>query len=193
MAEQKKNNKPEVKNDEQGSDFIDKLVSINRTTKVVKGGRRFGFAALVVVGDGKGRIGVGKGKAKEVADAKKKATDAARKSMIKVPLREGRTFHHDIKARAGAGGVIIRSAAPGTGIIAGGPMRAIFEALGVKDVVAKSFGSSNPYNMVASTFEAFRLIQSPKITAARRGKRVNEIISQREIGGKSSEKVEGTE
>jgi len=190
MAEQKRNNRPEK--NEEASEFIDKLVSINRTTKVVKGGRRFGFAALVVVGDGKGRIGFGKGKAKEVADAKRKATEAARRNMIKVPLREGRTIHHDIKTTAGAGGVIIRTAAPGTGIIAGGPMRAIFEALGVKDVVAKSFGSSNPYNMVNSTFKALQLIQSPKSTAARRGKKVNEIVSQREVGNKAAavEKIE---
>ncbi len=181
MAEERKknNNRPD-RNEEGGSDLVDKLVSINRTTKVVKGGRRFGFAALVVVGDGKGRIGVGKGKAKEVADAKRKASEAARRNMIKVPLREGRTIHHDIKTKAGAGGVILRTAQAGTGIIAGGPMRAIFEALGVKDVVAKSFGSSNPYNMVASTIKALQMIQSPKSTASRRGKKVNEIVSQRE-------------
>jgi small subunit ribosomal protein S5 len=184
-GKQNQNKRPDNRNEEGGSEFIDKLVSINRTTKVVKGGRRFGFAALVVVGDGKGKIGAGKGKAKEVADAKRKATEAAKRNMIKVPLREGRTFHHDIRATSGAGGVIIRSAAPGTGIIAGGPMRAIFEALGVKDVVAKSFGSSNPYNMVASTFEAFRLIQSPKTIASRRGKKINEIVSQREGGNKA--------
>jgi small subunit ribosomal protein S5 len=138
MAEERKRNNAPRDKEGEGSEFIDKLVSINRTTKVVKGGRRFGFAALVVVGDGKGKIGYGKGKAKEVADAKRKATEAARKSMVKIPLREGRTLHHDIKTKDGAGGVIIRTAAPGTGIIAGGPMRAIFEALGVKDVVAKS-------------------------------------------------------
>ncbi len=189
MAQEKKNTKPAPKEGQEGSEQIEKLVSINRTTKVVKGGRRFGFSALVVVGDGKGRIGVGKGKAKEVADARKKATDAARKSMIKIPLREGRTIHHDIKTKAGAGGVILRTAAPGTGIIAGGPMRAIFEALGVKDVVAKSFGSSNPYNMVASTMKALQLIQSPKSTASRRGKKITEIVSQREVGAKASEKT----
>ncbi len=167
------------------SDIKEKLVAINRTTKVVKGGRRFGFTALVVAGDGKGRVGVGKGKAKEVADARKKATEAARKSMIRVPLREGRTVHHDIKTGAGAGEIVIRTAAPGTGIIAGGPMRAVFEVLGIKDVVAKSTGSTNPYNMVASTFKALQLFQSPKSTASRRGKKINEIISQRElrIGG----------
>lgn len=192
MAEERRNNKPREQETE-APEFVDKLVSINRTTKVVKGGRRFGFAALVVVGDGKGRIGYGKGKAKEVADAKRKATEAARRNMIKVPLREGRTIHHDIKTKAGAGGVILRTAAPGTGIIAGGPMRAIFEALGVKDIVAKSFGSSNPYNMVNSTFKALQLIQSPKSTAARRNKKVNEIVSQREVGNKAgatAEKIE---
>ena len=181
MAEpQKRNNKPDNRNEEGGSDMVEKLVSINRTTKVVKGGRRFGFAALVVIGDGKGKIGVGKGKAKEVADAKRKASEAAKRAMVKIPLREGRTIHHDIKTKAGAGGVILRTAAPGTGIIAGGPMRAIFEVLGVKDVVAKSFGSSNPYNMVASTIKALQMIQSPKSTASRRGKKVNEIVAQRE-------------
>jgi small subunit ribosomal protein S5 len=182
MAEhqQKKGNRPDNRNEEGGSDMVEKLVSINRTTKVVKGGRRFGFAALVVIGDGKGRIGVGKGKAKEVADAKRKASEAARRAMIKIPMREGRTIHHDIKTKAGAGGVILRTAAPGTGIIAGGPMRAIFEVLGIKDVVAKSFGSSNPYNMVASTIKALQMIQSPKSTASRRGKKVNEIVAQRE-------------
>ncbi len=191
MAEERKRNNAPKEREAEVSEFIDKLVSINRTTKVVKGGRRFGFAALVVVGDGKGKIGVGKGKAKEVADAKRKATEAARRNMVKIPLREGRTIHHDIKTKAGAGGVILRTAAPGTGIIAGGPMRAIFEALGVKDIVAKSFGSSNPYNMVNSTFKALQLIQSPKSTAARRGKKVNEIVSQREVGSKASaEKIE---
>ncbi len=167
--------------EKEGSDIVEKLVAINRTTKVVKGGRRFGFSALVVVGDGKGKVGYGKGKAKEVADARRKATDAAKKNMIRVPLREGRTIHHDIRTEFGAGQIVVRCAAPGTGIIAGGPMRAIFEALGIKDVVAKSTGSSNPYNMVASTFKALQLIQSPKSTAARRGKKINDIISQREL------------
>lgn len=180
------------KRQETQSDLIDRLVTVNRTAKVVKGGRRFGFSALVVVGDGKGRFGVGKGKAKEVADAKRKASEAARKSMVKVPLREGRTIHHDIKATSGSSTVLIRSAVPGTGIIAGGPLRAIFEAIGVKDVVAKTFGSSNPYNMVASTVKALGLVQSPKSTASRRGKKVSEIISQREseVGGKASKKSE---
>jgi small subunit ribosomal protein S5 len=173
-------NKNADKKEQQESEFIDKLVSVNRTSKTVKGGRRFGFAALVVVGDGKGRVGYGKGKAKEVMDAKKKALDAARKNLIRVPMREARTLHHDVNARFGAGRVTLRSAPAGTGIIAGGPMRAVFEALGIKDIVAKSVGSSNPYNMVASTFDALRMLQSPKTTAARRGKKVNEIVSQRE-------------
>ncbi len=162
--------------------FIDKLVAINRTAKVVKGGRRFGFTALVVVGDGKGRVGFGKGKAKEVMDAKRKATDAAKKNMVRVPLKEGRTLHHDIRTRAGAGKVVMRAAPPGTGIIAGGPMRAVFEALGVKDVVAKSTGSSNPYNMVRATFRALDLVQSPKETAARLDKKISDIIGRREAG-----------
>jgi small subunit ribosomal protein S5 len=181
------NNKAPNKNadkKEQENEFIDKLVSVNRTSKTVKGGRRFGFAALVVVGDGKGRVGYGKGKAKEVMDAKKKATDAARKNLIRVPMREARTLHHDVNARSGSGRVTLRSAPAGTGIIAGGPMRAVFEALGIKDIVAKSVGSSNPYNMVAGTFEALQMLQSPKTTAARRGKKVNEIVSQREGAGK---------
>lgn len=185
-----RNNKRNDRNDDAQSDLIDKLVAINRTSKVVKGGRRFGFAALVVVGDGKGKVGYGKGKAKEVADAKRKATEAAKKSMIKVPLKEGRTFHHDIHANAGAGSIHIRNAPPGTGVIAGGPVRAIFEALGIKDVVAKSTGSSNPFNMVASTFKALELVQSPKITAARRGKKVNDIVAQRELKTSGNEVVE---
>lgn len=167
--------------EKQEGDIQEKLVAINRTTKVVKGGRRFGFSALVVCGDGKGKVGVGKGKAKEVADARRKATEAAKKNMIRVPMREGRTVHHDIRAGAGAGEIVIRTAAPGTGIIAGGPMRAVFEVLGIKDVVAKSTGSTNPYNMVASTFKALQLFQSPKSTAARRGKKINDIVNQREL------------
>lgn len=169
-----------VKSPQEESEFIDKLVAINRTAKVVKGGRRFGFTALVVVGDGKGRVGFGKGKAKEVMDAKRKATDAAKKSMIKVPLREGRTIHHDVKGIAGAGRVTLRSAPPGTGVIAGGPMRAVFEALGVHDIVAKSTGSSNPFNMIRGTFDALLKTQSPRVMALRRGKKVSDIVSQRE-------------
>lgn len=165
---------------EEGSEFIDKLVSINRVAKVVKGGRRFGFAALVVVGDGKGRAGYGSGKAKEVTDAVRKATDDAKKSMVRIPLREGRTLHHDVKGHFGAGRVVLRSAAPGTGIIAGGPMRAVFEALGVQDVVAKSLGSSNPHNMVKATFEALQTLRSPRAIAAKRSMKVGDIISRRE-------------
>ena len=138
------------------SEFAEKLVSINRVAKVVKGGRRFGFAALVVVGDRKGRVGYGSGKAREVPEAIRKATEQARRGMIRVPLREGRTLHHDIADRYGAGKVVMRAAKPGTGIIAGGPMRAIFEALGVQDVVAKSVGSSNPHNMIKATFAGAR-------------------------------------
>ena len=157
---------------------IDKLVTINRVAKVVKGGRRFAFAALVVVGDQKGRVGYGAGKAREVPEAIRKATEQARRSMIRVPLREGRTLHHDITDSYGAGKVVFRAAKPGTGIIAGGPMRAIFEALGVQDVVAKSVGSSNPHNMVKATFAALGRLTSPRAVAARRGKKVAEILGR---------------
>ena len=166
-------------NDERDSEFIDRLVFINRVSTVVKGGRRFSFAALVVVGDQKGHVGFGHGKAREVPEAIKKATDAAKASLVKVPLKEGRTLHHDIEGRHGAGKVILRTAPPGTGIIAGGPMRAVFEVLGIQDVVAKSIGSSNPYNMVRATVKALAKINSPRQVAARRGKKVNEVISQR--------------
>ena len=171
--------------DERGG-MIDRLVSINRVAKVVKGGRRFGFAALVVVGDGKGKVGYGTGKAKEVQDAVKKATDDARKSMVRIPLRESRTLHHDIKGRFGAGRVIIRTAPAGTGIIAGGPMRAIFEALGVHDVVAKSTGTSNPHNMVKATFAALKLTNSPRAIAARRSMKVGEVVERREAGAQAA-------
>ena len=165
---------------EQEAELIERLVSINRVAKVVKGGRRFGFAALVVVGDGNGRVGHGSGKAKEVPDAIRKATDDAKRQMIRVPLREARTIHHDIESSYGAGRVILRAAPSGTGIIAGGPMRAVFEALGVHDVVAKALGSNNPHNMIRATFEALKEIQSPKQIAARRGKKVGEIVSGRD-------------
>jgi small subunit ribosomal protein S5 len=165
---------------EEGSDLIDKLVSINRVAKVVKGGRRFGFAALVVVGDGKGKVGYGSGKAKEVSDAMRKALDSAKKSMVRIPLREGRTLHHDLYGRFGAGKVIIRTAPVGTGIIAGGPMRAVFEALGVQDVVAKSVGTSNPHNMLKATFDALDSMKSPRAVAAKRGKKVGEIVERRD-------------
>ena len=165
--------------EERDSEFTDKLVHINRVAKVVKGGKRFGFAALVVVGDQKGRVGFGHGKAREVPEAIRKATEAAKRAMIRVPLREGRTLHHDVNGRHGAGRVVLRAAPPGTGIIAGGPMRAVFETLGVQDVVAKSLGSSNPYNMVRATFDALKNEQSPRMVAARRGKKVSDIVGRR--------------
>jgi len=168
------------------SEFIEKLVAVNRVAKVVKGGRRFGFAALVVVGDGRGRVGSGHSKAKEVPDAIKKATEKAKRNMIRVPLRDGRTLHHDVKGVFGAGRVTLRTAPTGTGIIAGGPLRAIFECLGVQDVVAKAIGSSNPYNMVNSTLEALKFMQSPRQVAQRRGKKVSDVVAQRE-GTKQNE------
>jgi small subunit ribosomal protein S5 len=160
-------------------ELTDKLVHINRVAKVVKGGRRFSFAALVVVGDGNGRVGYGTGKAREVPEAIRKATDQAKRNMIRVPLREGRTLHHDVKGRYGAGRVVMRSAPAGTGIIAGGPMRAVFETMGVQDVVAKSIGTQNPHNMIKATFEGLANSQSPRSVAARRSKKVGEIISRR--------------
>jgi small subunit ribosomal protein S5 len=165
---------------------VDKLVHINRVAKVVKGGRRFGFAALVVVGDQKGRVGFGHGKAREVPDAIKKATDSAKRNLIRVPLREGRTLHHDVHGHHGAGKVFLRAAPPGTGIIAGGPMRAVFETLGVQDVVAKSIGTSNPYNMVRATFDALKHEDSPRGVAARRGKKVSEIVTRRRDGAEGA-------
>ena len=166
------------RNQREDSELIEKLVGINRVAKVVKGGRRFGFAALVVVGDGRGRVGHGAGKAREVPEAIRKASEQAKRSMMRVPLREGRTLHHDIGGDYGAGHVVMRAAPAGTGIIAGGPMRAIFEALGVQDVVAKSTGSSNPHNMIKATFAALRRIHSPRAVAMRRGKRVTEILGR---------------
>lgn len=171
--------------DREGDGMVEKLVAINRVAKVVKGGKRFGFAALVVVGDGRGKVGEGKGKAREVTDAVKKATEQARKKMIRIPLREGRTTHHDVEGRFGAGKVRIRTAPPGTGIIAGGPMRAVFEAIGIQDIVAKSLGSSNPYNMVKATLAALQTTESPRMVASRRGRRVNEVL-----GKKAEEKSE---
>ena len=164
------------KNNRDETELTDKLVGINRVAKVVKGGRRFGFAALVVVGDMRGRVGFGTGKAKEVPEAIKKATDDAKKKMIRVPLKEGRTLHHDMKGHYGAGRVVLRSAPAGTGIIAGGPMRAVFETLGVQDVVAKSVGTSNPHNMIKATFEAFSYMSSPRNVASKRGKKVSDIL-----------------
>ena len=165
--------------------MIEKLVHINRVSKTVKGGKRFGFAALVVVGDGKGRVGFGHGKAREVPEAINKATSAAKKKMIRVPLKEGRTLHHDGMGHFGAGRVNVRSAPPGTGIIAGGPMRAVFETLGMQDVVAKSLGSSNPYNMVRATFEALKVQSSPRQVAAKRGKKVSDVIGRRADGAQT--------
>ena len=159
-----------------GTELTEKLVSINRVAKVVKGGRRFGFAALVVVGDTRGRVGFGTGKAKEVPEAIKKATDDAKKKLIRVPLKEGRTLHHDMKGHYGAGRVVLRSAPAGTGIIAGGPMRAVFETLGVQDVVAKSVGTSNPHNMIKATFDALNFMNSPRNIANKRGKKVSEVF-----------------
>ncbi|MDD9332695.1 MAG: 30S ribosomal protein S5 [Bartonella sp.] len=166
--------------DERDSEFVDKLVHINRVSKVVKGGRRFGFAALVVVGDQKGRVGFGHGKAREVPEAVRKATESAKREMIYVPLRSGRTLHHDVEGRHGAGYVLLRASSAGTGIIAGGPMRAIFETLGMQDVVAKSLGSSNPYNMVRATFDALKRQVHPKNIAAQRGIKYSVLQSRRQ-------------
>ena len=173
--------------EEEDDGIIEKLVHINRVSKTVKGGKRFGFAALVVVGDGQGRVGFGKGKAREVPEAISKATAAARKMMVRVPLKEGRTLHHDGKGRFGAGKVTVRSAPPGTGIIAGGPMRAVFESLGVADVVTKSVGTSNPYNMIRATFDALTNQTSPKSVAQRRGKKVADLLGR---GGASVAEAE---
>jgi small subunit ribosomal protein S5 len=161
-------------------EFADRLVAINRVSKTVKGGKRFGFAALVVVGDQKGRVGFGKGKAKEVPEAIRKATEQAKRQMIRVQLREGRTLHHDMEGRHGAGKVVMRTAPEGTGIIAGGPMRAVFEMLGIKDVVSKSVGSQNPYNMIRATMDGLRKESSPRSVAQRRGKKVADILPRRE-------------
>ncbi len=168
--------------DREQSEIVDKLVAINRVAKVVKGGKNFGFAALVVVGDQKGRVGYGHGKAREVPEAIRKATDEAKKSMIRVPLREGRTLHHDGFGRWGAGKVYVRSAPAGTGVIAGGPMRAVLEVLGVHDVVAKSIGSSNPYNMVRATVDALKNQSSPRQIASKRGLKVQDIVGRRTDG-----------
>jgi small subunit ribosomal protein S5 len=167
------------KNNKEDQELVDKLVGINRVAKVVKGGRRFGFAALVVVGDQRGKVGFGTGKAKEVPEAIKKATDDAKKNMVKVPMKEGRTLHHDMKGHYGAGRVVLRSAPSGTGIIAGGPMRAVFETLGVQDVVAKSIGTSNPHNMIKATFDAFNSMNSPRNIASKRGKKVADIFGKK--------------
>jgi small subunit ribosomal protein S5 len=173
--------------DDQSDELVDKLVHINRVAKVVKGGRRFSFGALVVVGDGKGRVGWGTGKAREVPEAIRKATDQAKRNLIRVPLREGRTLHHDMVGRFGAGRIEMRAAPPGTGVIAGGPVRALFETMGVQDVVAKSTGSQNPHNMVKAAFQALKECQSPRQVAARRGKKVGDIVARR--GGEASSEV----
>ena len=186
VSKQTANKTPNKQQEDDG--LVDRLVHINRVAKVVKGGRRFSFAAMVVVGDQKGRVGYGTGKAKEVPEAMRKATDSAKKSLKRIPLREGRTLHHDMYGHFGAGKVVLRSAPAGTGIIAGGPMRAIFEALGIQDVVAKSLGTQNPYNMVKATFEALENANSPRLVALRRNKKVGEIISGRD--SKSSETAE---
>ena len=176
MARVENQDKKNIKEDQE---LVDKLVGINRVAKVVKGGRRFGFAAWVVVGDQRGKVGFGTGKAKEVPEAIKKATDDAKKNMVKVPMKEGRTLHHDMKGHYGAGRVVLRSAPSGTGIIAGGPMRAVFETLGVQDVVAKSIGTSNPHNMIKATFDAFNSMNSPRNIASKRGKKVAEIFGKK--------------
>ena len=163
--------------DNENKEFSERLVTINRVAKVVKGGRRFGFAAIMIVGDNNGRVGYGTGKAKEVPEAVRKATEDAKTKMIRVHLKENRTLHHDVVGRFGAGKVILRSASPGTGIIAGGPMRALFESLGIKDVVAKSTGTSNPHNMLKATFDAFKKSESPKSIASKRSKKVSEVTS----------------
>jgi small subunit ribosomal protein S5 len=173
------------------SEFVDRLVHINRVAKVVKGGRRFGFAALVVVGDQKGRVGFGHGKAREVPEAIRKATEAAKRGLIRVSLREGRTLHHDVNGRHGAGKVILRSAPAGTGIIAGGPMRAVFESVGMSDVVAKSLGSSNPYNLVRATFDALKAEDSPRGVAARRGIKVSQLQARRRDSSSADVSTEG--
>jgi small subunit ribosomal protein S5 len=177
--------------EERDSEIVEKLVHINRVAATVKGGRRFSFAALMVVGDQKGRVGFGHGKAREVPEAIRKATEEAKKSMIRVPLRESRTLHHDGNGRHGAGKVMLRAAPPGTGVIAGGPMRAVLETLGVADVVAKSQGSSNPYNMIRATFDALKGQASPRSVANKRGKKVGDIIGRRNDGASSPDAIAG--
>lgn len=183
----RRDDRRQQRDDDGGEELIEKLVHINRVSKTVKGGKRFGFAALVVVGDGKGRAGFGHGKAREVPEAISKATAAAKKAMVRVPLRDGRTLHHDGRGVFGAGDVTLRSAPAGTGIIAGGPMRAIFESLGVADVVTKSVGTSNPYNMIRATFEALREQTSPKAVAQRRGKKVSDLIKRGGVADRVAE------
>ena len=178
MAREGRNNRS-TRPEREEVELVEKLVAINRVTKVVKGGKSFKFSAIVVVGDGKGRVGHGTGKSREVPEAIQKATEQAKRHMIRIPLREGRTLHHDITASYGAGKVHMRAAVPGTGIIAGGPMRAVFEALGVQDVVSKSIGSSNPHNMVRATLKGLQMIDAPRQVAARRGKKIGELVGRR--------------
>ncbi|MEO1207235.1 MAG: 30S ribosomal protein S5 [Pseudomonadota bacterium] len=173
--------------DDRDNEFSDKLVHINRVAKTVKGGKRFGFAALVVVGDMKGRVGFGHGKAREVPEAIRKATESAKRQMLRVPLRDARTLHHDSQGRHGSGRVVLRSAPAGTGIIAGGAMRAVFEMLGVQDVVAKSVGNTNPYNVIRATFDALTHQENPRTIAARRGLKVSDIVSRRSDGSAQAE------
>jgi small subunit ribosomal protein S5 len=182
----KSNNQSRERGDREESELVDKLVGINRVAKVVKGGRRFGFAALVIVGDMKGRVGYGAGKAREVPEAIRKATEHAKRNLIRVPIRDGRTLHHDVVGHFGAGRVVLRAAPAGTGIIAGGPMRAVFETAGIHDVVTKSVGTSNPHNMIKATFAALQSLNTPRLIAAKRGKKVNEVLGR-------SEKAERTE
>lgn len=185
----REDNRRDRRDRDEAPEFADRLVAINRVSKTVKGGKRFGFAALVVVGDQKGRVGFGKGKAKEVPEAIRKATEQAKRQMIRVPLREGRTLHHDVQGRWGAGKVVMRTAPQGTGIIAGGPMRAVFEMLGIQDVVAKSVGSQNPYNMIRATLDGLQKEQSPRSVAQRRGKKVADILPKREDAPQESAQV----
>lgn len=191
MARPAENRNERRERAEEPSEFVEKLVAINRVAATVKGGRRFSFAALIVVGDQKGRVGFGHGKAREVPEAIRKATEEAKRAMIRVPLRESRTLHHDGYGRWGAGKIQMRAAPPGTGVIAGGPMRAVLETLGVSDVVAKSLGSSNPYNMVRATFEALKVQSSPRQIASKRGKKVSDIMGRRNDGASSPDSVEG--
>ena len=187
--EQRRDRRDDRRDREETPEFADRLVAINRVSKTVKGGKRFGFAALVVVGDQRGRVGFGKGKAKEVPESIRKATEQAKRSLVRVPLRDGRTLHHDIEGRHGAGRVVMRTAVPGTGIIAGGPMRAVFEMLGLKDVVSKSLGSQNPYNMIRATIDGLKAEASPRSVANRRGKKVSDILGKREAPAQTGAEV----
>lgn len=179
-GEKERENDQRIERDREADEIVDKLVYVNRVAKTVKGGRRMAFAALVVVGDQRGRVGFASGKAREVPEAIRKATEKAKRDMIRIPLKEGRTLHHDARGTFGAGSVILRTAPAGTGIIAGGPMRAVFETMGIQDVVAKSTGSQNPHNMIKATFEALKAISSPRMIAAKRGKKVGDIVAGRD-------------